>query len=321
MKYAIMCYDAGRKNFNIGDYIQSLAARQFLPRCDTYINREELSLYSGEPVKLIMNGWFMCKPQNWPPAPAIDPLIVAFHIRDQRADQLAAGAGKEFLLAHAPVGCRDRHTCAELEERGIPAHYTSCLTLTLGNTYKADGASGKIYFVDVLCKEPRWRKAFSNWRMFKSVYRRGVLFHPFRRKRILSKLLNHPDFARAEELTQHFACADFPTQKERFEFAAKRLEEFSHARLVVTSRIHCALPCLAMGVPVIFVNGGFADDDAQGRVGSFFDLFNTISIDEKGKVKTNFDPATILTDAFKNPTHHLPFAEELTRRCKEFINS
>ncbi|WP_264821067.1 polysaccharide pyruvyl transferase family protein [Acinetobacter schindleri] len=33
------------------------------------------------------------------------------------------------------------------------------------------------------------------------------------------------------------------------------LEKYSTAKLVITSRIHCALPCLAMGTPVIYING------------------------------------------------------------------
>ena len=41
---------------NIGDYIQAVAASQFLSKTDTYIERERLSSYRGEPVKMILNG-------------------------------------------------------------------------------------------------------------------------------------------------------------------------------------------------------------------------------------------------------------------------
>lgn len=46
-------YSATRTN--IGDYIQSVAARQFLPRVDAYVDRDRLALYDGAPVNMIMN--------------------------------------------------------------------------------------------------------------------------------------------------------------------------------------------------------------------------------------------------------------------------
>ena len=47
------------KATNIGDYIQSLAALQFLPKeCKPYlIDRDNIRFYNGTKVKLIMNSW------------------------------------------------------------------------------------------------------------------------------------------------------------------------------------------------------------------------------------------------------------------------
>ena len=68
-----MDYTPAMGKQNLGDFIQSLAAKQFLPHVDEYINREELSEYNGKPVKMIMNGWYMMRPENWPPSEVIDP--------------------------------------------------------------------------------------------------------------------------------------------------------------------------------------------------------------------------------------------------------
>lgn len=65
---------------NIGDYIQALASKQFLPHLDGFIQREELKGYNEEECKVIMNGWYMHHPENWPPSNKIIPLYVAFHI-------------------------------------------------------------------------------------------------------------------------------------------------------------------------------------------------------------------------------------------------
>ncbi len=44
-----------------------------------------------------------------------------------------------------------------------------------------------------------------------------------------------------------------PSQTRR-DLATHLLEEYkSNASLVITSRIHCAMPCIAMGIPVIFL--------------------------------------------------------------------
>jgi len=67
VKYGLLTY----RTENIGDEIQSIAARQFLPGVDIYVERDSLNnVVSDEKIKLIMNGWFTHKPENWPP-----PLI------------------------------------------------------------------------------------------------------------------------------------------------------------------------------------------------------------------------------------------------------
>ena len=70
MKYGLLTYDENERFFNVGDNIQSLAAKQFLPKVDEFINREELAEHKGDAVNLIMNGWFShnisCPPQlSW----------------------------------------------------------------------------------------------------------------------------------------------------------------------------------------------------------------------------------------------------------------
>ena len=53
---------------NIGDYVQSVAQEQFLPKADCYVEREALnSFHSDEKTNVIMNGWFMWHPETFPP--------------------------------------------------------------------------------------------------------------------------------------------------------------------------------------------------------------------------------------------------------------
>lgn len=56
-KYALFTYSTG----NVGDDIQSLAARRFLPQVDYMVNRDYMNdfhLDTDEEIKLIMNGWY-----------------------------------------------------------------------------------------------------------------------------------------------------------------------------------------------------------------------------------------------------------------------
>ena len=84
---------------NIGDYIQSLAGKVFFDKIDVYINRERLSQFKSEreKVKMIMNGWFMHSPENWPPSDDIFPLLVAIHISPKSAPKMLSVEGINYL--------------------------------------------------------------------------------------------------------------------------------------------------------------------------------------------------------------------------------
>ena len=65
MKYKLLGIST-EEQVNIGDYIQALASSQFLPRIDGFIQREQLKDYDEEECKIIMNGWYIHHPEQWP---------------------------------------------------------------------------------------------------------------------------------------------------------------------------------------------------------------------------------------------------------------
>lgn len=146
-KYALLGVNT-EKELNIGDYIQALASKQFLPTVDGFIQREKLKDYSGTPVRMIMNGWYMHNTAQWPPSEKIDPLFVAFHLNILGEEGMLTREGIKYLREHAPIGCRDKHTEELLKRNYIEAYFSGCMTLTLGYKYKSNINSGKIYFVD-----------------------------------------------------------------------------------------------------------------------------------------------------------------------------
>lgn len=289
MQYGLMVYTPPKKHFNAGDYIQSLAARQFLPSVDCYINRERLDEYSGPPTKMIMNGWYMHQPRHWPPSSDIVPLFISMHLTPKAGDVIL---GDEVIayLNNYEVGARDYPTLNYLRDHGINAYFSGCLTLTLGKSYQHQSGT-EVYFVDVLHKPQFWG----------------------RRQRILRRIFGADLVKSAVYVTQRYQGRDYPTEESRFQLAESLLKRYQHAKLVVTSRLHCALPCLAMGTPVVYVDVGVSKE--RLRFEGLSDILNTVEITD-GKIEADFDVHHV-----QNKSLHLEYAQALSRRCMEFIQS
>lgn len=319
MNYGLLTYKAFPE-YNVGDYIQSLAAKQFLPEVNRYICREKLNEYNHEPVKLIMNGWFMHQPAHWPPSNKIDPLVVSFHLNSQAKTQLLSKEGKDWFRQHAPIGCRDEYTLRAMQDADIDAWLSGCLTTTFEN--KFTHRSNDVYFVDALFRVPGWSTLTRTPREFVKAILQKTITKAGKRKRILETLFDDELLNNAIEL-EHYHTARH-SEKERFAMAESFLEKYATAKLVVTSRLHCALPCLAFGTPVIFINGGFTEPFDQCRLEGITDLFNTICIDEKENITANFDlPAQKITAdiSLTNPDTFRKFVTPLKEACHNFINA
>jgi hypothetical protein len=101
---------------NIGDYIQSLAALQYLPKnCFPYlIDRDYLKYYNGPKLNLIMNGWFFIYEGNKIVSDKINPIYLSFHISNKNA--IDSEAIKNFKK-YEPIGCRDLFTYKILKKK------------------------------------------------------------------------------------------------------------------------------------------------------------------------------------------------------------
>lgn len=323
MKYGLLKYSENDQFFNVGDNIQSLAAKQFLPKVDEYINREKLGDYKGEPIKMILNGWFTHNAANWVPSDDIVPLFVSFHMNNTAVDLMLSKKGIAYLKKHQPIGCRDQFTVDTLKEHGIDAYFTGCLTLTL-DSYKIDDSerTDKIYIVDPLYGYPTKRKVFRNYKTFLRSIQNGKIFELSKRNRHLSKIIS-PELLESATFVNQEPPANTYTHEEKFEMAEKLLKDYARAKLVITSRIHCALPCLAMGTPVIFING-FETFTDSSRFDGVIDLFNRIDVNTKtGEWSANFhingkiDSNTVV----RNFDKHNELADKMKVKCKEFINN
>ncbi len=213
---------------NLGDHIQILACNQLTQRLweapSIDIDRDhEIGSLPGQasdqrPMRLVINGWFKTNPTEWPPHPAILPAFVGFHLRPHQCPTLLSEEALHYYRQHAPIGCRDTWTCQLLQDQGVDAYLSHCLSLTLPRRTTAAISPSEVFVVS-------------------------------RDTRICAFL---PKDLGPYTFISHYSGTD------RFQanmvLAAKRLDLYrNRARLIITTLLHCALPAMAMGIPVIMV--------------------------------------------------------------------
>lgn len=324
MKYGLLTYDENKNFFNVGDNIQSLAAKQFLPKVDNYLNRERLADYHGEKTLLIMNGWFTHNIHNWVPSDDILPIFVSFHMNNTAAPAMLSDKGIAYLKKHEPIGCRDQFTADILKEKGIDAYFTGCLTLTL-DSYKVPDSerTDNIYIVDPLYSYPRAEKTFYSPKMTVKSILNGEAFQLNKKHKHLKKFISKDLLDSAEFINQEPPSNTY-SDEEKFKMAETLLNKYAKAKLVITSRIHCALPCLALGTPVIFVNGfdSFVD---SCRFDGILELFNRVDVNSKtGEFSATFplDNGMITKNTkIANLEKHHSLSSALKKTVNEKMNS
>ncbi|HIF6700523.1 TPA: polysaccharide pyruvyl transferase family protein, partial [Serratia marcescens] len=113
-EYGVLTYESEvyvkRNWINLGDYVQSTAAKQFFPHVDKFIPRDHMNSYAGNKAKMIMNAWYMDLPENFPPSDNVCPLYVSIHINSTVAEKMLTPAAIEHFKKYSPIGCRDFYT-------------------------------------------------------------------------------------------------------------------------------------------------------------------------------------------------------------------
>jgi hypothetical protein len=116
------------------------------------------------------------------------------------------------------VGARDLETRQMLKSRGVPSYFSGCLTLTL---------------------EPKPGVARDDYI--------AAVDLPVQVRDKLRKLTDRP----VKTITHLDASGSF---EQRMQRAEGLLDTYQRAHYVITSRLHCALPCLALGTPVLLID-------------------------------------------------------------------
>lgn len=237
-----------QESTNIGDDIQTYAASLHIDN-PAYLERERLDQVK-EKSKIICNGWFMEDANHWPPSDAIHPLFISFHISTKNIDLMTSKKAIDYYKKYEPIGCRDYHTLTIMKKHKVKSYFSGCLTLTLP---KYSGTkSNEILFVDVL------RTNYT--KNYRDTIVKNIIPESYQNK---VTYISH--------ITNDLKLLD---KKTRIKQAKNLLDRYAKAKIVFTSLIHCALPCVAMGTPVVFIDFGFNNDKAKrDRFNGIIDLF------------------------------------------------
>jgi len=131
---------------------------------------------------------------------------------------------EDYLRKYEPIGCRDEFTMRFLRDLGIESYTFGCISITLPKR-KASSTANKVYIVDV-------SDELLNY---------------------IPEAINQDDIvcishSYPEELVD-------PDAARRYTVVENLLSNYAeNARLVITARLHTVLPCIAMGIPVIYAS-------------------------------------------------------------------
>lgn len=213
MKYANLELEANKKMENIGDWVQIFAVDNLY----RYMGIDEDDIVKIKISELSeYDGEYVVLPINYPfyGYYQLSPKIIPVYL----GISVMSGSVADGLRMRnfQPIGCRDIHSMREIQKQGLEAYYGGCLTITFPKRQVENAED--IFIVDVsdkvLDKIPASIKS-------------------------KAKYVNHVFY--------NEDCGGEKKAKEIYERYRKQ------AKLVITSRIHCAQPCIAAGIPVIFI--------------------------------------------------------------------
>ena len=294
MKYGVLWRKTTK---NIGDDVQSYAASLWLPSVDYMVDIEDMEHFTAEndePVATIMSAWYMWHKWYWPPSKYIHPLWIGFHYNDilrgrprgmqSRFEYVDNGPGLEYLKNYEPIGCRDYYTQGVLDNFGIKNYYSGCVTLTLP---RRDIPKPDREYVCLVGVSKAVEKAVR-----KQLKGTGIDV------KVLPPTRPEPSTNLSWE--------------QRRDEVISYLDTDQNAKCVITFRLHCSLPCLALETPVLLVRDSFKSVRFNPYKDFLHHAYPQEVIDGKYRDFMLNPPA--------NPDNYKPVRESLSKTIRAFID-
>ena len=249
---------------NIGDNLQFMAVDYLyksmnIQKSDiVYLSISEITKYKGERLILPLNWSIFDK--NWMVngkisiSEDIDPVFLAVTTGVSYQEEYWNEENISFLKRYEPIGCRDVNTRNILEKKGIRAYLNGCLT-SLFPKQRGNIEKNKVFFIDAPVE--------------------------------IQKYVPEEYLANAVFMTQQYYFSNELSIEGLKEFVVEHYQQIvREARMVVTSRLHIASPCIAFGIPVIMVKKKI--DTRFGWLEKYIPLYS-----EENFSEINWNPSSI----------------------------
>jgi hypothetical protein len=137
-----------------------------------------------------------------------------------------------------------------------------------------------------------------------------------------SKLFTKDTLINAEYINQQSVAIKqrHATEESYLKESEALVKKYAAAKLVVTSRIHCALPCLGLETPVIYTKNSSQSEESACRFDGLEELFTVLTWD-KGKLYPKFamNGKISINNPPLNKLNWKPLATDLIKRAKSFL--
>lgn len=245
---------------NVGDIAQIFAVELLYK--EMHINPaeiidipiDEIGTYKGEQVILPMAGYYLYNRESplFPTSKNITPIFLSVYCTSKQYIKK-----KEFWEKYKPIGCRDEKTMLLMRKEGYDAYLLGCITAIFPKRdFMPD--TPHTFLVDV--------------------YPKAINYIP-------KKLMESAEYV-THDISVDKAMPKEQTIQYMYEKAKELYSRYQkEATLVITSRLHCAVPCIAMGIPTIVVKNGFDE-----RFGWLDKLIHLYTPDEFDKINWNPQP-------------------------------
>lgn len=231
MKYGNILFDGNRKgSVNIGDDLQLVAIENMYKKMNieyddvVRIPFSQLASYNGEYVILPISFPLYGYSHDRYITMFSDRIIPVFLGLSIMAENILPEE-VEYLRRYEPIGCRDYYTYKVMKNHNIDAYVNGCMTITLDKSIfkkTTETFDKKVYITDL---------------------NEDYL------KYVPEEILKNCEYR-----SQILESCDEPE-----EMAKTQIKEYyEKASLVITTRLHCAMPCVALGIPVIVLKDRYS---------------------------------------------------------------
>ncbi|EAJ6225618.1 polysaccharide pyruvyl transferase family protein [Campylobacter coli] len=262
-------YIPGIKTYNLGDYIQTIATRNAIDSFDKnvdfqFYDRDNFNFYDKKESICVMQGWF-ADDYSFLPNERIFPIYIGTHFtkRMQEYFDILNIDFKGF-----EIGCRDLSTLEYFNQKGANAYFSRCLTLTLPKR-EINSNQTSIFLVNLNDEITTFLPEF--------IKKEGIAVNQ-KSIKIQNRVLKNEwqkCYKEAQDILEKYA---------------------SEAKLVITTALHCAAPCIALGIPVILIQ---ENNNQEDRFSALRGILKVYSLDDLKNNRINFNPGTVDIEILK----------------------